>query len=99
MQYLDAICAEILAFCACHSRPPPFIGIYTRIAEYGFTPERYLLVLFGVWMVWLFVGALKRHGGISKVSIIGSIAAALIVSSIGPWGSQVFRFMTKRRSS
>lgn len=66
------------------------ISVYTRVKAYGFTPERYMLVLFGLWMVWLFLGALRRRGEGAIVSIIGSIAGMLVVTSLGPWGINGF---------
>lgn len=66
------------------------MSLFRRISDYGFTPQRYLLVIFGVWMAWLLVGSIVKRGQLGKVSIIGSIAFMLLVTSFGPWGSRGF---------
>ena len=63
-------------------------AVFARISQYGWTIERYLLVLASVWAlgiaVWfIFRGKVKRD-----IRIIPGFAAFLLaLASIGPWGA------------
>lgn len=75
------------------------VAVYVRVSQYGFTPERYLLVAFGaslaVAMLLQFFGRTRRN-----MRLVAAVpVVALLVSSIGPTGaigvsvaSQVARF-------
>lgn len=64
------------------------ISVARRISDYGITPERYMLVVLGLWLVALLVLPLIKRAQISSVQILGSIAAILIIVSFGPWGAK-----------
>ena len=62
------------------------IAIWRRIADYGLTEERYLVVLAGVWL-----GALALLHGLGRLKDIrwapGLLAALLLAGAAGPWGA------------
>lgn len=66
-----------------------FIGIGTRIAQYGFTEQRYLVLLLAVWMggVALFY-TFKPNAPIKL--LLSSLMCLLLLSSFGPWGAVSF---------
>ena len=63
-------------------------AVFVRIGQYGWTIERYLLVLAAVWALgiacwFIFRGEIKRD-----IRIIPGFAALLLaLASIGPWGA------------
>lgn len=60
------------------------IAVYTRIAAYGLTPERNMLVLGGIWAAVLTLAFLIRP--LRDIRLIPGIAALLLLlASIGPW--------------
>lgn len=59
-------------------------AVYIRIEAYGFTPERIMLVLGGLWATGLSFAFLVRLG--DDIRLIPALAGALlVVASIGPW--------------
>ena len=64
------------------------IAAFIRINEYGWTVERYLLVLAAVWALGIGIWYLiKRQKGFDIRIIPGFAAILLAVSAIGPWGA------------
>ncbi|KAB8031802.1 DUF4153 domain-containing protein [Fluviispira multicolorata] len=63
-----------------------FLGVFTRIYTYGFTENRYFLLLLAFWLL-----AISLYFKISKSNNIKifpiSLLIALFVSMIGPWGA------------
>jgi hypothetical protein len=77
-----------------------FVGIGVRINEYGFTEERYLVVLFAIWFLLSAAYFILKKDPTFK-NIILAISLMLIFSSFGIWGavqvsgfSQVARLKT-----
>lgn len=61
-------------------------ALWVRIAEYGWTPVRYLAVLTAIWVVIVAVCfMLPRWGGDLRI-ITGSAALLLAITAYGPWG-------------
>lgn len=63
------------------------IGVTRRLVDYGVTPERYGLVLIGIWVVFLLASPIVLRKQIRNVQIICTLALLLIGTSFGPWGS------------
>jgi Domain of unknown function (DUF4153) len=63
------------------------LAVAQRIAEYGVTPERYCLCLFALWLAAMVVYLAAARGGIDLRIIPASLAIALLLSSLGPWGA------------
>lgn len=64
------------------------IGVWTRVAEYGITPDRYGLVLIGIWLFAMAIYlAVRRMRADSRV-ILASLGGLLLVASFGPWGAR-----------
>jgi Domain of unknown function (DUF4153) len=63
-----------------------FVGLFTRIEEYGFTEKRYFLF---VLAIWLFIVALyfkiSKSNNIKIIPI--SLSVLALVTAIGPWGA------------
>ncbi len=57
------------------------IGI--RIHHYGVTEDRYLIVLCGLWFLFLGVGYVVKR--LSLQDVLLSLMSLLIISSFGPW--------------
>ncbi len=63
-------------------------AVYLRIREYGWTIERYLLVLASIWALGLAVWFSIKGTDKRDIRIIPGFAALLlVVGSIGPWGA------------
>ncbi|MEE9271890.1 MAG: DUF4153 domain-containing protein [Robiginitomaculum sp.] len=67
------------------------VAVFVRVHEYGWTIERYLLMLASVWglgiSLWFTFGGEKRR----DIRIIPGFAALLLaIGSIGPWGADGF---------
>ena len=65
-----------------------FMALYQRIAQYGWTEERYLVALAGVWLIAL---ALVQglSGRLRDLRLAPALLAALLMlASIGPWGAR-----------
>ncbi len=62
-----------------------FWSVGIRISGFGWTIERYLLVIFGVWAVLVSVYFLIAKKPLLKVLPL-SIVLILLLSSFGPWG-------------
>ena len=60
--------------------------LWLRIAEFGWTPLRYLAVILGLWIAGtMLVGLLMRRREDLRL-ITGLLAALLAVTAFGPWG-------------
>lgn len=64
-----------------------FLAVYQRIAQYGVTDERYMVVLAGVWLAALGLWFLFRHGVRDLRILPASLAIALFLAAFGPWGA------------
>jgi Domain of unknown function (DUF4153) len=62
-------------------------AVWKRIDQYGFTPERYCLCLFALWLVSMaaYLGVMRNR--IDLRAIPASLAIGLLLSSFGPWGA------------
>lgn len=75
-----------------------FVSIYVRLNEYGFTEDRYLVLMTAIWFSVVTVCFVcMRSGFLRMVPFI--LAALCIMASFGPWGavsvsikSQMHRF-------
>lgn len=75
-----------------------FAAIFRRISEYGFTENRYFVVLLACWLTGIaFYFLFRKEKNIKMVP--GSLSLVLLFASVGPWsafsvsaGSQVGRF-------
>jgi hypothetical protein len=67
------------------------VAVFIRINEYGWTVERYLLVLASVWALGIALWFTFRGEAKRDIRIIPSFAALLLaIGSIGPWGADQF---------
>ena len=67
------------------------VAVFIRIGEYGWTIERYLLVLASVWALGTALWFTFRGEARRDIRIIPGFAAALLaIGSIGPWGADGF---------
>lgn len=67
-----------------------FLAAYTRIAQYGVTDERYMLLLIGGWLAFLaLIFAFWRRERDIRI-IPASLIVVLLIASLGPWGAQGF---------
>jgi Domain of unknown function (DUF4153) len=61
-------------------------ALWMRIAEYGWTPSRYLAVAVGVWIAGvMLVGILMLREEDLRV-VTGLVIALLLLTAFGPWG-------------
>ena len=61
-----------------------FGAIYVRIADYGFTPERCAVVIFGLWLLGIsgYFASTKKY----DIRIIFvTLMTVIIISAFGPW--------------
>ncbi|HLW19286.1 MAG TPA: DUF4153 domain-containing protein [Cyclobacteriaceae bacterium] len=61
-----------------------FIALSMRVGDYGFTVNRYLLFVLGIWMAMVCLYFILGKGNIKFIPI--SLAALFFLSSFGPWG-------------
>lgn len=65
------------------------IAIFVRVSAYGWTIERYLLVLTAVWALGIALWYTFRGEAKRDIRIIPGFAALLLTfGSIGPWGAE-----------
>ena len=64
------------------------IAVWKRISEYGITPDRYGLVLIGIWLIAMAVYLAVRRMRADSRAILASLACLLLVASFGPWGAR-----------
>ena len=75
------------------------LAISLRINQYGFTENRYLVVLCAFWFSWLIFYTFKRKQQFQLTSVTLSLSILLLATSFGPFGikqlplkSQLARF-------
>ena len=64
------------------------IAVWQRVAEYGITPDRYGLVLIGIWLIAMAVYLAARRMRADSRVILASLGVLLLVASFGPWGAR-----------
>ncbi len=64
------------------------IAVYRRISDYGVTPERYGLVIVGVWLAAMVAYFAIRHRQVASRTIMLSLGALLLIGAFGPWGAK-----------
>lgn len=62
-----------------------FVSIWFRVVDYGLTEQRYLVIIFGLWVIAICLYYLISKQKLLKVLPI-SAAILLLISSFGPWG-------------
>jgi hypothetical protein len=73
-----------------------FLAVYRRIADYGVTEERYLMVLIGVWALALAIIRVTRGENFDLRLVPGMLALLLLAASFGPGGAIGFSVMSQR---
>ena len=65
-----------------------FPALWVRVAEYGWTPERYFALIVGLWMVGvLLIGLAGSRSREEDMRLVPGLAALLLaVTAFGPWG-------------
>ncbi|MGD9502720.1 MAG: DUF4153 domain-containing protein, partial [Methyloceanibacter sp.] len=73
-----------------------FIAVSRRIADYGLTEERYLIVLAGVWALILAGVRIAKGPDFDLRLLPGVLALLLFAASFGPGGAIGFSVMSQR---
>ncbi len=63
------------------------IGIARRALDYGITPERYGLIVVGIWGLALVLYCTLRRTRYSSWHVVGGLSVLLLLGSFGPWGA------------
>ncbi len=72
------------------------VAVFVRIGEYGWTVERYLLILATVWALGVALWFTLRKEEHRDIRIIPGFAALLLAfASFGPWGADGFSAMNQ----
>ncbi len=61
-----------------------FYAIWERVSAYGFTEQRYMLMLSAVWFAIITIGGIYKKMPIKFIPM--SLAILLALASFGPWG-------------
>ncbi|MBP1654321.1 MAG: hypothetical protein H6Q28_877, partial [Bacteroidetes bacterium] len=62
------------------------LAIWRRVSEYGITPNRYFVMVMGLWLTGLVVYfALKRSRNIALIPL--TFLALTLAATVGPWGA------------
>ena len=72
-----------------------FLAVYRRIADYGVTEQRYVMVLIGVWILVLAAIRLWQGGNFDLRIVPGLFALFLLAASFGPGGAVGFSVMSQ----
>ncbi|MGI9464328.1 MAG: DUF4153 domain-containing protein [Aestuariivirgaceae bacterium] len=64
------------------------IAVFRRISDYGVTPERYGLVIVGLWLAAMVVYFAMRHRQVASRTIMGCLGVLLFAGAFGPWGAK-----------
>lgn len=65
--------------------PVLFLAVWRRISDYGITENRYVAIVFGIWLAAMV--AYFIFSKIRNIKIIpGSLCAVVLAVSFGPWG-------------
>ncbi len=62
-----------------------FFAIWERVSAYGFTEQRYALMLSAIWFATLAVGNVMSRMPIKVIP--ASLCVLLVLASFGPWGA------------
>ena len=73
-----------------------FIAIFRRIADYGVTEPRYLIVLVGVWALILASVRLVSGANFDLRIVPGALALLMLAASFGPGGAVGFSVMSQK---
>lgn len=73
-----------------------FIAVSRRIADYGLTEERYLIVLIGVWALTLAAFRLARGSAFDLRLMPGVLAFLVLAASFGPGGAIGFSVLNQK---
>jgi hypothetical protein len=73
-----------------------FIAVSRRIADYGLTEERYMIVLVGVWALILAGIRIARGPDFDLRLLPGVLALLLLAASFGPGGAIGFSVMSQK---
>lgn len=85
---------KVLPFAILFQTPMLFYAIYLRIYQYDFTINRYLVVIF--WIFLVFISAYFIFSKVKKILYIPtSLTLFIIIISIGPWW--VYNFPENRQ--
>ena len=61
-----------------------FLAVGIRISDYGFTVNRYLVLMQGIWLSMVCLYMVPSRGNIKFIPV--SLAIMLLIASAGPWG-------------
>ncbi len=73
-----------------------FIAVGRRLADYGVTEQRYLMVLIGVWALMLASLRILRGGNFDLRLVPGVLALLLLAASFGPGGAIGFSVRSQK---
>jgi hypothetical protein len=73
-----------------------FIAVSRRIADYGLTEERYMIVLAGVWALILAAVRIAKGPDFDLRLLPGVLALLLLAASFGPGGAIGFSVMSQK---
>jgi hypothetical protein len=73
-----------------------FIAVGRRIADYGVTEQRYLMVLIGIWALILACIRLMRGRNFDLRLVPGVLAFLMFAASFGPGGAIGFSIMSQK---
>ncbi len=72
-------------------------AVFVRISQYGWTLERYLLVLAAIWALGIAIWYIVKRQQNYDIRIIPGFAAILLaIASIGPWGADGFSALNQK---
>ncbi|HZP08912.1 DUF4153 domain-containing protein [Methyloceanibacter sp.] len=74
-----------------------FVAVGRRIADYGVTEQRYLMVLIGVWALILAGLRVARGGDFDLRPVPGVLAALMLAASFGPGGAIGVSVMSQKQ--
>lgn len=64
------------------------LAVWTRISDYGVTPERYGLALVFLWLILVAAYLAARRSHADSRVIIAVLSALLLAASVGPWSAR-----------
>ena len=74
-----------------------FIAVGRRLADYGVTEQRYLMVLIGVWALVLAILRLVRGANFDLRLVPGVLALLMFAASVGPGGAIGLSVMSQKQ--
>ncbi len=74
-----------------------FIALGRRVADYGVTEQRYLMVLIGVWALILAIIRIVRGNNFDLRLVPGVLALLMLAASFGPGGAVGFSVMSQKQ--